>query len=105
MKSFKQFISESINIAGDFTGNLYVNSQPEQQDIGEEYVADVMWKGSLYRLELVTKSGIPSTRELGEQLQMDYPGAVVHQIYPVVEKNLNIKNAQRYHPSKLEWID
>lgn len=105
MKSFKQFISESINIAGDFTGNLYVNSQPEQQDIGEEYVADVMWKGSLYRLELVTKSGIPSTRELGEQLQSDYPGAVVHQIYPVTEKNLNIKNARRYHPSKLEWID
>ncbi len=37
--------------------------------------------------------------------QSDYPGAVVHQIYPVIEKNLNIKNAKRYHPSKLEWID
>jgi len=105
MKSYKQFISESINIAGDFTGNLYVNSQPEQQQVGEEYVADVMWNGSLYRLEMVTKNGIPSTRELGEQLQSNYPGAVVHQIYPVLEKNLNIKNAQRYHPSKLEWID
>jgi hypothetical protein len=56
-------------------------------------------------LELVTKTGIPSTRELGEQLQLDYPGAVVHQIYPVMEKNFNIKNVQRYHPSKLEWID
>jgi hypothetical protein len=105
MKSYKQFISESINIAGDFTGNLYVNSQPEQQQVGEEYVADVMWNGSLYRLEMITKNGIPSTRELGEQLQSNYPGAVVHQIYPVLEKNLNIKNAQRYHPSKLEWID
>jgi hypothetical protein len=107
MKSFKQFISESVNIAGDFTGNLYINSspEPEPQQVGEEYVADVMWNGSLYRLELVTKNGIPSTRELGEQLQSDYPGAVVHQIYPVMEKNLNIKNAQRYHPSKLEWID
>jgi len=105
MKSFKQFISESVNIAGDFTGNLYINSQPESQQIGEEYVADVMWNGSLYRLELVTKNGIPSTRDLGEQLQSDYPGAVVHQIYPVSEKNLNIKNAKRYHPSKLEWID
>jgi hypothetical protein len=105
MKSYKQFISESINIAGDFTGNLYVNSQPEQQQVGEEYVADVMWNGSLYRLEMITKNGIPSTRELGEQLQLNYPGAVVHQIYPVLEKNLNIKNAQRYHPSKLEWID
>jgi spore coat polysaccharide biosynthesis protein SpsF (cytidylyltransferase family) len=106
MKSFKQFISESVNIAGDFTGNLYINSQPEQpQQVGEEYVADVMWQGSLYRLELTTKSGIPSKRELGEQLQSDYPGAVVHQIYPALEKNTNIKNTQRYHPSKLEWID
>ncbi len=105
MKSYKQFIFEAINIAGDFTGNLYVNSQPEQQQVGEEYIADVMWNGSLYRLELITKNGIPSTRDLGEQLQSDYPGAVVHQIYPVLEKNLNIKNAQRYHPSKLEWID
>jgi hypothetical protein len=106
MKSFKQFISESVNIAGDFTGNLYINSQQEQpQQVGEEYVADIMWNGSLYRIEMITKNGIPSTRELGEQLQTEYPGAVVHQIYPVVEKNLNIKNAKRYHPSKLEWID
>ena len=106
MKSFKQFISESVNIAGDFTGNLYINSQPEQaQQVGEEYSADVMWQGSLYRLELVSKNGIPSARELGEQLQSTYPGAVVHQIYPMMEKNLNIKDAKRYHPSKLEWID
>jgi hypothetical protein len=106
MKSFEQFISESVNIAGDFTGNLYISPQSEQpQQVGEEYVADVVWNGSLYRLEMVTKTGIPSPRDLGEQLQSEYPGAVVHQIYPVVEKNLNIKNAQRYHPSKLEWID
>jgi hypothetical protein len=105
MKSYKQFISESVNIAGDFTGNLYINSSPEQQQVGEEYVADVLWNGSLYRMEMITKSGIPSTRELGEQLQSDYPGAVVQQIYPVMERNLNIKNAKRYHPSKLEWID
>ena len=106
MKSFRQFISESVNIAGDFNGNLYINSQPEhQQQVGESYIADVMWQGSLYRLELVTKNGIPSTRDLGEQLQSDYPGAVVQQIYPVTEKNLNIKTARRYHPSKLEWID
>jgi hypothetical protein len=106
MKSFKQFLSESISIAGDFNGNLYINnSEPQVQQVGEEYIADVMWNGSLYRMELVTKTGIPSTRELGEQLQSNYPGAVVHQIYPVIEKNLNIKNAQRYHPSKLEWID
>ena len=65
MKSFKQFISESVNISGDFNGNLYINSQPETpQQVGEEYVADVLWQGSLYRMELVTKSGIPSKRDL-----------------------------------------
>ena len=48
MKSFKQFISESVNIAGDFTGNLHINSQPElQQQVGESYVADVMWQGNI----------------------------------------------------------
>jgi len=47
MKSFKQFLSESVTISGDFNGNLYINSQPEQQQVGESYVADVMWKGSL----------------------------------------------------------
>ena len=106
MKSFKKFISESVNISGDFNGNLYINShQPEQQQVGEEYVADVMWNGSLYRMELITKNGIPTTQELGEQLQTEYPGAIVHQIYPITEKNSQIKNAKRYHPSKLEWID
>jgi len=41
MKSFRQFISESVNISGDFNGNLYINSQPEPQQVGEEYSADV----------------------------------------------------------------
>ena len=106
MKSFKQFISESVNISGDFTGNLYINSsQPEPQQVGEEYAADVLWTGSLYRMELTSSTGIPSKQSLGEQLQTEYPGAIVHQIYPIIEKNINIKNTQRYHPSKLEWID
>jgi len=105
MKSYRQFISESVNISGDFNGNLYINSSPEQQQVGEEYVADVLWNGSLYRMEMTTQSGVPSKRELGEQLQGEYPGAVVQQIYPVAEKNFNIKNSKRYHPSKLEWID
>jgi hypothetical protein len=54
---------------------------------------------------MVSKNGIPTKQELGEQLQKDYPGAMVQNIYPVEEKNFNIKNARRYHPSKLEWID
>jgi len=106
MKSFKQFISESVNISGDFNGNLYINSsEPEQQSVGEGYVADVLWNGSLYRMELTSKTGIPSKQSLGEELQVEYPGAIVHQIYPIAEKNCNIKRASRYHPSKLEWID
>ena len=107
MKSFKQFISESVNISGDFNGNLYINSQPESQPepVGEGYTADVLWRGSLYRLELVTTDGVPSKQRLGEQLQNEYPGAVVQQIYPLEEKNCNIKKVKRYHPSKLEWID
>jgi hypothetical protein len=108
MKSFKQFLSESVNISGDFNGNLYINSQDQQQQpeqVGENYVADVTWMGSIYRLEMVSKNGIPTKQELGEQLQKDYPGAMVQNIYPVEEKNFNIKNARRYHPSKLEWID
>ena len=106
MKTFKEFLSESVNISGDFNGNLYINTQVEEpQQVGESYIADVMWQGSLYRLEMVTKNGIPSNQQLAEQLQSQYPGAVVHQIYPSEEKNLDIKNVKRYHPSKLEWID
>ena len=106
MKNFKQFISESVNISGDFNGNLYVNSQPEQpQQVGENYIADVTWMGSIYRLEMVSKNGIPTKQKLGEQIQKDYPGAIVQNIYPVEEKNLNIKNSRRYLPSKLEWIN
>jgi len=106
MKSFKEFLSESVNISGDFNGNLYINSsQPEPQQVGEQYTADVLWNGSLYRMELTSNNGVPSKQDLGERLQAEYPGAIVHQIYPVMEKNINIKNTQRYHPSKLEWID
>ena len=105
MKSYKQFISETVNISGDFTGNIYMNSQSEPQQVGEEYSADVFWNGSLYRLELMSSNGIPSNRDLGEQLQNQYPGAVVQQIYPTEEKNLDIKTVKRYHPTKLEWID
>ena len=105
MKSFKQFMSESVNISGDFNGNLYINSQSEEpQQVGENYVADVTWMGSIYRLEMVSKNGIPTKQELGEQLQKDYPGAVVHNIYPALESTSNITKVNRYHPSKLEWI-
>ena len=107
MKSFQEFLSESVTINGDFNGTLNVGaSQSEEpQQVGENYVADITWMGSIYRIEMVSKNGIPTKQELGEQLQKDYPGAMVQNIYPAEEKNFNIKNARRYHPSKLEWID
>jgi hypothetical protein len=102
MKSFQQFVSESVNIAGDFNGNLYMNaSQPETTK--ESFLADVVWQGRLYRMEVEGK--MIDKNELAEQLQGEYPGAIVHQIYPAEEKNFNITKTKRYHPSKLEWID
>lgn len=43
MKSFQQFISESINIAGDFNGNLYMNSS-QPAEAKESFLADVVWE-------------------------------------------------------------
>jgi hypothetical protein len=102
MKSFQQFISESINIAGDFNGNLYMNaSQPEITK--ESFLADVVWQGRLYRMEVEGK--MMNKNELAEQLQREYPGAIVHNIYPVTENSLTVKNAQRYRPERLSWSD
>ena len=95
-------MTESVNIAGDFTGNLYINgSQPEQAS--ESFYADVMWEGKLYRLEV--EGSMMNKNELAEQLQGEYPGAIVHQIYPSTEKSLNIKSTQRYQPERMSWGD
>ena len=100
-------MSESVNISGDLNGNLYINSQDQQsqEEVGESYVADITWQNSIYRLEMVTTTGLPSKQELAEKLQSEYPGAMVHNIYPVEEKNFNIKNARRYQPERLTWSD
>ena len=68
MKNFKQFMSESVNISGDFNGNLYINSQDQQpqEEVGESYVADITWQNNIYRIEMVTKTGLPSKQELAE---------------------------------------
>jgi hypothetical protein len=104
MKSFKQFLSESVNIAGDFNGNLYINgsdSQPEP--VGESFFADVVWEGKMYRLEVEGK--ILSKNELAEQIQGEYPGAIVHNVYPSQVNTSRIKNAQRYQPERLSWSE
>ena len=104
MKSFKDFLTESINIAGDFNGNLYVNSSDVQsQPVGESFLADVVWQGKLYRMEVEGK--MMNKNELAEQLQAEYPGAVVHNIYPSTTNSLKVKSAQRYQPERLTWTD
>ena len=100
MKSFQQFLAESINIAGDFNGNLYMNSsQPEVTK--ESFLADVVWQGRLYRMQLEGK--MMSKNELTEQLQTEYPGAIVHNVYPLTEGSIKVKNAERYRPERLSW--
>jgi hypothetical protein len=102
MKSFQQFISESITINGDFNGTLNVGSaQPEQAS--ESFFADVVWEGKLYRMEVEGKS--MTRNELAEQLQGEYPGAIVHNIYPSTNSPITIKNSQRYQPERLTWTD
>jgi len=95
MKSFKQFLSESVNISGDFNGNLYINSQPEEpQQVGETYSADVLYKGELYNIEFVSED-IPTKQGLVEMLQGEYPGAMVQGIYPVEKSKVNITKSNK----------
>jgi len=100
MKSFNEFLNESITINGDFNGTLNVGSQPEQTS--ESFFADVVWEGKIYRLEV--EGSMPSKNELAEQLQDEYPGAIVHNIYPSSGPS-KVKSAQRYRPEKLSWSD
>ena len=44
---------------------------------------------------------LPTTQELAEQLQGEYPGAIVQRIYPVEPKpEVKIADVKRYHPGK-----
>ena len=101
MKSFQQFLSESITINGDFNGTLNLgSSQPEQQE--ESFFADVVWEGKIYRLELEGK--MMNKNEIAEQIQDEYPGAIVHNVYPG-ETSSKIKSVKRYQPERLNWSD
>jgi len=102
MKSFEQFLTESITINGDFNGTLNVGaSQPEQTR--EYFFADVVWEGKMYRLEV--EGAMLSKNELAEQIQDEYPGAIVHNVYPGEVNTSRIKKAQRYQPERLSWSD
>ena len=107
MKSFKQFLSESITINGDFNGTLNVGgSSQEPQPQTEEFSADIVYMGNLHRISMVTESGVPSKMELTEYLQNEYPGSIVQHIY--VKENskgsIKVTDDKRYHPAKLDWI-
>ena len=104
MKSFQQFLSESINIAGDFNGNLYMNSGSQPEQATESFLADVVWQGKLFRMEV--EGSMIDKNSLTEQLQGEYPGAIVHNVYPAQsQSSLIIKNTQRYQPERLTWTD
>jgi hypothetical protein len=104
MKSFKQFLSESINIAGDFNGNLYMNGASHPEQATESFLADVVWEGKMYRMEV--EGSMMDKNALAEQLQDEYPGAIVHNIYPSgSQSSLRIKNSRRYQPERLTWTD
>ena len=103
MKSFQQFLSESINIAGDFNGNLYMNGESQPEQATESFLADVVWEGKLYRIEVEGK--MMNKNALTEQLQGEYPGAIVHNIYPAESTSIKVKNAERYRPERLSWSD
>jgi len=102
MKSFKKFLSESITINGDFNGTLNVGGS-SQETPTESYFADVVWEGKIYRMEI--EGSMPSKNELAENLQGEYPGAIVQNIYPAPQSAVNIKNTQRYRPERLSWSD
>lgn len=101
MKNFKQFLSESVTINGNFNGTLNVGgSEPEQAQ--ESFFADVVWEGKLYRLEI--EGQIMQKNEIAEQIQGEYPGAIVQNVYPG-EAPSKIKSAKRYQPERLSWSD
>ena len=100
MKSFQQFLQESITINGDFNGTLNVGGSQQQQE--ESFSADIVWEGKIYRLEV--GGPIMSKSELAEHLLNEYPGAIIQQIYPGSPQS-RIKSAQRYRPERLGWSD
>ena len=109
MKSFQEFLQESVTIHGDFNGTLNVGGGSPEQQVQEnyQYLADVVWMGSIYRMKLEKKESLrlPTNQELAEQLQGEYPGAIVQRIYPVEPKpEVKIADVKRYHPGKLEWV-
>ena len=103
MKSFQQFLQESITINGDFNGTLNVGGSSQPEQTAESFFADIVWEGKIYRLEI--EGTMMSKSELAENLLNEYPGAIIHNIYHSIPSSLKIKNSQRYRPERLDWSD
>ena len=101
MKSFKNFLTESVNISGDFNGNLYINSADSQQQVEEKYTADMEYNGELYRIEMTYEGMIPDRLELTEMIQSEYPGAIIQNVYPPSGERKVLGAKKVYHNS--EW--
>ena len=70
MKTFKQFLEESINISGDFNGTLIVGGENNQEPQTEEFSADIVYRGNIHRITMVSENGIPSKMDLTEYLTL-----------------------------------
>ena len=103
-------LSENINISGDFNGTLNLGSIPYQfEPVKEKFMADVIWEGKLYRMEFSAESrNLPSRENLTSDIQEEYPGAMVHNIYPsgyTSNRTYQVTGMRRYQPERLTWSD
>lgn len=101
MKNFKEFLSE-----GKVT--ITIDTDDLQQTRDEEFGADVVWEGKLYRMDLsTTRESIPSEKELTEELQKEYPGAVVQKVYKMQKEDngITVKSKKRFNPGMLSWVE
>jgi len=105
MKSFNQFIQESVNIQNVET-LIINNSESTPQNVGEEFSADILYQGNIHRITMVSENGIPTRTQLTEHIQGEYPGAIVQNIYKSQNSGSGIKviDDKRYHPAKLDWV-
>ena len=101
MKNFKEFLSE-----GKIT--ITIDTDDIETPKNEEFGADVVWEGKLYRMDLSTvRDSLPTEKELSEQLQKEYPGAMVQKIYPVSEEksDITVVNKKRFNAAMQSWVE
>ena len=101
MKNFKEFLSE-----GKIT--ITIDTDDIETPKNEEFGADVVWEGKLYRMDLSTvRDSLPTEKELSEQLQKEFRGAMVQKIYPVSEEksDITVVNKKRFNAAMQSWIE